>query len=102
MSNLIQSTFRLGQSAYASKRSIKKCLKHDLKSSSYILAQYYQTYFAQLEISGTPGLDEIESMIAQTKGRLTEYNGYVDAQPMLSNILSFFEALKVLVKKNMA
>ena len=93
MKNIIN----LLKTAYNFKRYTKKCLKHGVGSEENVLAKYYEDYFNSLEDNETNSahLDDIAKEIEKKQ---LQYKDSDDIQKLLSSMLQFISALKLVVR----
>lgn len=102
MNNMINNLFKLVKSGYYCKKNIKKYLKNDKNSQSYILASYYNEIIKEIEDNDKLTLDQIDTILNQLNAHRVQHQETEEVQQLLSNISSFFEMVKPFVRENLA
>ena len=87
----------LMKTTYDFKRQIKKCLKHDVGSAEYTLSKYYEDYFENLEDEKITSA-HIDALAKEVEEKRLQHQNSEDIQQLLSSMLKFMDALKLVVK----
>ena len=86
----------LVRESYSFKQQIKKCLKHPVNSREYTLARYYNDYFEGLEDEEMNSA-QLDTLIKECEEKRLQHQDSDEIQQLLSSILKFIEALKLVV-----
>jgi len=93
----VKNIINLLKTSYNFKKHTKKCLKYGVGSQEHILAKYYEDYFKNLE-DDELNLGDIDYIAQDAQKNQLQYKDSDDIQKLLSSMLEFITALKLVVR----
>lgn len=85
------------KSAYGFRKYTKKCLRHETASTEYVLAKHYKDYFEGIEDEAVT-VSQLDALGQEVSEKQRAYQSSDDIQQLLSSLLGFMDALKLVVK----